>query len=86
MRKIKWTVVVLAIIAVSAIVLCACEGFWGKETSSPEEPSQTLPETPQEPNTGDESGEGAAKAAARKFRTNKAIRAKADRRRRYITR
>ena len=58
MRKIKWTVVVLAIIAVSAIVLCACEGFWGKETGSPEEPSQTLPETPQEPNTGDESGEG----------------------------
>ena len=58
MRKIKWTVVVLAIISVSVIVLCACEGFWGKETSSPEEPSQTLPETPQEPNTGDESGEG----------------------------
>ena len=58
MRKIKWTVVVLAIIAVSVIVLCACEGFWGKETGSPEEPSQTLPETPQEPNTGDESGEG----------------------------
>ena len=58
MRKIKWTVVVLAIIAVSVIVLCACEGFWGKETGSPEEPSQTLPETPQDPNTGDESGEG----------------------------
>ena len=62
MRKIKWTVVVLAIIAVSVIVLCACEGFWGKETGSPEEPSQTLPETPQEPNTGDESGEGSGES------------------------
>ena len=63
MRKIRWTVVVLAIISVSVIVLCACEGFWGKETGSPEEPSQTLPETPQEPNTGDESGEGSGEGS-----------------------